>query len=91
MHGALRVWPPAAACPVLPTLYLLSRERAVGQPKCWACETHQLPGQGLSLHDVLLQGSVRVQTANNVSPRQSLALPQQRVCPAWLCGARWVR
>lgn len=91
MQGALRVWPPAAACPVLPTLYLLSWERAVVQPECWACETHQLPGQGFSLHDVLLQGSVCVQAADNVSPRQSLTLPHQHICPTRLCEGSWVR
>lgn len=86
MRGLQRVWPPAAASPILPTLYLLSWERAVGQPKCRARETHQLAGQCLPLQDVLLQGLVGVQAANDVSPRRSLTLPDQWVCPTWLYG-----
>lgn len=91
MHSAQRVWPPAAASPVLPTLYLLSREWTAGQPERRACETHQFSGQGLPLHDVLLQGSVRVQAANNMSPCQSLPLSHQHICPTWLCGTSRAR
>lgn len=88
MNSPSRVCPPtpAATSPILPTLYLLSRELAVGQPECRARETHQLTGQCLPLQDVLLQGPVGVQVANNMSPRQSLTLPHQWVCCTWLCG-----
>ena len=91
MHGPQRVWPPAAASPVLPTLYLLSWERAVGQPERRACETHQLAGQCLPLQDVLLQGPVGVQAADDMRPRRSLILPHQWVCPTWLCGTSRAR
>lgn len=79
-----RGWSPATASPVLPALYLLSRERAVGQPERWAREAHQLMGQRLPLQDVPLQGPVGVQVADDVRPRWSLSPAHQRICSAWL-------
>lgn len=76
-----RVCPPDAVSPVLPTHYLLSRERA----ERWARQTHQLAGQHLPLQNMLLQGPVGVQAADDVSPCHSITLPHRWVYPTRLC------